>query len=152
MGYNPGTASGFALERTAPEALPQWARQADMWPYADWMEQLYRLLKPTDQYFAQWVHFRNGLIYRQGGGYLLYMVPAFGISGFISYYCFNTGYAMVIGMFVGWFAMLIGLFRHQLICPRCKRQFYGHIWERNHPTRERCMYCGLQLYAPHSDL
>lgn len=121
-----------------------------MWPFANWMEQLFRLLKPSDPYYRQWVRFRRGLILRTVGGCLgmpLVLISLFLATRFLpreyGWYVAGVVYVIVI-------ILLASLYRP--LCPRCRQGFYRMLWARDFPALERCHHCGLQLYAPHGDL
>lgn len=122
-----------------------------MWPYADWMEQLYRMLKPTDPCYQHWVRFRNGLILRGfGAGYLA--ITAFVISFSIATLFQTIDKAMFTAACLGFATAVIAYNWYNLRCPRCRHWFYDLLGERMANVMERCHHCGLQLYAPHGDL
>lgn len=124
-----------------------------MWPYTDWMEQLYRLLKPDDPNYAHWKHFRNGLIYRHGGGYALLAFPLLAATWWVAAFWLPSYYAFFAGMAATIIASNFALLYFRLGCPRCKSKFYGNIWDRSYlGSEERCKSCGLQLYAPNGEL
>lgn len=121
-----------------------------MWPFSQWMEQLFHLLKPSDPYYHHWVRFRQGLFLRQWGGCIV--APLF--IGLILLLAWWLPLLVAAWIAAGAIAALLMLayVRYPLKCPSCKRPFYGHLEPRRHAyTMERCLQCGLQLYAPQDE-
>ena len=122
-----------------------------MWPYADWMEQLYQTLKPSDPYYQQWIAFRNGLIMRSfGAGCLAF--PIFAISLGIASSFLSTEHAWLSAACLAAGTCAVAYNWYSLRCPRCRRWFYDLLGPRFERSRERCHHCNLQLYAPHGGL
>jgi hypothetical protein len=122
-----------------------------MWPYTDWMEQLYRLLKPGDPYFLQWVQFRRGLILQSFGAACL-ALAVFVLCMFVSLSFIPVEYAWYIAGSIGIAVGVLTYNWYGLRCPRCRRWYYDLFGERTANIQERCCRCGLQLYAPNGDL
>ncbi|MFT3881661.1 MAG: hypothetical protein QM703_18605 [Gemmatales bacterium] len=122
-----------------------------MWPYTDWMEQLYGTLKPNDSYYQHWLRFRRGLIMRSFGAVCL-AIPVFAISLSIALSFLPPEYAWYIAGGLGMSTGVLAYNCYSLRCPRCRRWFYDLLGERMANVMERCHHCGLQLYAPHGEL
>jgi len=124
-----------------------------MWPFAKWMEQLFRLLKPGDPYYRQWVRFRRGLIFRTVGGCL--SMPIVLISLGMATYFLPKEYGWYVAGIVFVIAVMLLSSLYRPLCPRCRQLFIGPFqksWIMAQMIQERCPHCDLQLYAPHGEL
>lgn len=118
-----------------------------MWLFAKWAEQLFDTLKPGDPYYRHWVRFRQGLFLRLWGGCIfgpLFLTIVLGLAWFLPMPAAWATSAIVLFGVVSF-----SYYRYPLLCPSCKKPFYGHLDPRHHAAmQERCLQCGLQVYAP----
>lgn len=118
--------------------------------FAKWAEQLFDTLKPGDPYYRHWVRFRQGLFLRLWGGCVFF--PLFlGIILLFSW-LISMEYAAFLALAITAILLMVSYWRYPLNCPSCKCSFYGQMDPRRNAYRiERCVYCGLQLFAPRDD-
>lgn len=117
------------------------------------MEQLFRLLKPSDPYYRQWVRFRRGLIFRTVGGCLA--MPLVLISLFLATWLLPKQYGWYVAGTVYVITILLLTWLYRPLCPRCGQWYispFKKTWSLFYMVQERCFCCGLPLYAPHDDL
>jgi hypothetical protein len=120
-----------------------------MWPFSKWREQLFRLLKPTDAYYRHWVRFRIGLLMQIV--VMILFVPIFLIFTSLFRLVLQPVHAQIAGVGTAIFVAFILDVIFPLTCPRCQMFFFGAWWpQQDAKLMERCINCGLQLYAPNN--
>lgn len=122
-----------------------------MWPFSKWREQLFCLLKPSDAYYRHWVRFRIGLLMQIVVG--ITFVPVFLICTMLFGLVLQPVHAQLVGVGAAILAAFILDLIFSLNCPRCQMMFFGAWWpQQDAKLMERCIHCGLQLYASQDEL
>jgi hypothetical protein len=113
------------------------------------MGYLYRFLKPSHAYSANWQEMRRRRKVYWISTALLFPVMVL-LCGLVSPLCSllqSDLPVFIVAMAVMAAYTAVHVYRLKWPCPRCGRPFFWAWWPYP-PMACRCLHCGLELYAP----